>query len=273
MKNFTFFGVREFNDVKNAADAHAEELQILGYTILEDVLSEEKLQYVRAKVDEIYAMQVEEIGGEEVLIRINDSNNARCLLAYDSVFLTDVAANERVLEVVSRVFGDYYTLMLQNGVINKPATEFEANAWAYHRDLNYQHFTTSRPVSLSALFCIDNFSVETGGTYILPSTHIIEKCPSKEYAEKHEVCVSAKAGSVILFNSMMYHRSGKNSSSAVRRAINNMYVLPFIKQQISIPDMLNGLYSDNTFYRRFLGYDSKSNNSVLEFRKQRLNRK
>jgi ectoine hydroxylase-related dioxygenase (phytanoyl-CoA dioxygenase family) len=272
MKDFSFFGVNEYTTVANPLDRHVEELQIQGYTILRDVLNDSELSVMRERIDEIYQEQVAEFGSELALERIHDSNNARCLLAYDRIFLDQVAANKMVLDVVAGVLGKYFILMLQNGVINMPQQPNRPNAWAYHRDLNYQHFTTSRPISISALYCIDDFSEVTGGTYILPHTQNFEKCPSEEYVTNHEQVVTAKAGSVIIFNSMMYHRSGKNSSPNIRRGINNMYVLPFIKQQISIPAILKGKYADDPFYNRFLGYESEPDQDVYTFRKKRIDR-
>ena len=272
MQEFSLFGVKEVNVVTTTIEKNIEEIQLQGYAVIPDILSEEELKIIRSKIDEIYEIQIKEVGDEKLLEKINDSNNARCPLVYDEIFLTHVAANKKVLDVVKGILGEYFTLMLQNAVINKPVTEKKANAWAYHRDLNYQHFTSSRPLSISALFCIDNFSEVTGGTYVLPYTQKFEKCPSVEYIQQHEMVINANAGSVIIFDSMMFHRAGLNSSENVRRAINNMYTVPFIKQQISFPAALKGKYKEDPFYNRFLGYDCESDESALAFRQKRISR-
>jgi ectoine hydroxylase-related dioxygenase (phytanoyl-CoA dioxygenase family) len=162
--------------------------------------------------------------------------------------------------------------MLQNGVINVPVTGDEQNAGYWHRDLNYQHFVSTRPVSMSALFCVDDFSEETGGTRVLPTSHKSESFPSEEFVLKHEIGIDAPAGSAIVFDSMLYHRGGHNRSSVVRRAINHMYTIPFIKQQISLPKILKGRFSDDPFLSKFLGYESEPNESVVDFRVRRLER-
>jgi len=48
--------------------------------------------------------------------------------------------------------------------------------------------------------------------------------------------------------------------------------LPLIKQQISLPKILNGRYSDDAFLSKLLGYESETDPNVLEFRRRRLNR-
>ncbi|HXD33286.1 MAG TPA: phytanoyl-CoA dioxygenase family protein [Pyrinomonadaceae bacterium] len=265
------FGVKEFSSAASEVDQAAEDIRLLGYTVVSDALTATELESARAKMDGIYAQQLDEIGGEQQLAAINDTYTARCMLAYDEFFLT-VATNPKVLAIVQRFLGDYFVLMLQNGVINIPSTGNEQNAGSWHRDLNYQHFISTRPISVSALFCVDDFSEETGGTFVLPASHKTEAFPSEEFVRQHEQVINAKAGSAIVFDSMMYHRGGLNRSPHPRRAINHMYTLPFVKQQISLPRMLDGKYRDDAFLNRFLGYESETDASVVEFRRRRLKR-
>lgn len=265
------FGVKEFSPPGSELDRHVEEIRLAGYTTLAGVLSDAEVAAARSKMDAIYGRQLEEVGGESRVAAINDSYNARCLLAYDDFFL-GVAANARVLAVVGRLLGDYFTLMLQNGIINVPAVGDEQNAGYWHRDLNYQHFVSTRPISVSALFCVDDFSEETGGTLVLPGTHRAEAFPSEDYVRRHETVIRARAGSAVVFDSMLYHRGGHNRSANARRAVNHMYTLPFVKQQISLPKVLAGRHSDDEFLRKFLGYESEPDESVVEFRRRRLGR-
>lgn len=269
--NVKTFGVKEFSAASSDVDRAAEDIRLVGYTIVSDSLNASELDAAREKMDRIYAQQLDEVGGEQQLAAINDTYIARCMLAYDEFFLT-VATNSKVLSIVQRFLGDYFLLMLQNGVINIPSVGHEQNAGSWHRDLNYQHFISTRPISISALFCVDDFSEETGGTFVLPASHKTEAFPSEEFVRQHGQVINAKAGSVIVFDSMLYHRGGLNRSPRPRRAINHMYTLPFIKQQISLPRMLGGKYRDDQFLNRFLGYESETDESVVEFRRRRLER-
>jgi ectoine hydroxylase-related dioxygenase (phytanoyl-CoA dioxygenase family) len=265
------FGVKEHTKLASDLDAHVEEINLLGYTVVPDALREPELSEIRNKVDNIYQLQVEEIGGQDRLQTINDTHTARALLVYDEIFLR-VATNPLVLRIVERFLGDYYTLMLQNGIINVPMVGDEQNAGSWHRDLNYQHFVSSRPLSISALFCVDEFTEENGGTHVLPASHKTEACPSAEFFRRHELGIEAKAGSVLVFDSMLFHRGGRNRSQRIRRALNHMYTLPLIKQQISFPKMLAGKYRDDQFLSKFLGYESETGAGVMEWREERLAR-
>ena len=266
---FRFYGVRESSDATSEADKSVEEIRISGYTVVAGVLSESELQIIRGKLDEIYEVQVKEIGGEGRLGEINDVNVVRLLLAYDDYFLK-VATNPAVLAIAERLLGDYYILMQQNGIINLPGLENYQISW--HRDLSYQHFVSTRPLAISALFCIDDFSAASGGTYVLPASHKIETFPSKEFLEKNERGIIAKAGSALVFDSMLYHRAGYNRSTFTRRALNHVYTLPFLKQQISIPEALQGKFRDGGFLSKFLGYDSEPGKNVSQWRAAKIDR-
>ena len=192
------------------------------------------------------------------------------LIAYDDLFLK-VATHEKVIPVLRYFLGEYFILNLQNGVINK--SEIYHPARDFHRDLFFQHYSSSRPLAVSALCCVDDFSPQTGGTFVLPCSHKFDGFPSPEFAKKHEKQISAKAGSIIVFDSMMYHRTGENTSGQTRRAISQIYTLPMVKQQISLPRVLKGQYSEDPFLAKLLGYESETAENVLQWRRDRIERR
>ena len=259
--------VREFERNASEDDFHAEEIRRIGYTVIESGYTEAELEDIRRRIDVIYDRQVEEVGGAAELKRMNDADIARCLTGYDDYFLK-AAAHPGIVSIATRLLGESFILMSQNAIINRSSDEHYQVTW--HRDLNYQHFVSSSPLALSALYAVDEFTEETGGTCLIPASHKAEVFPSPEYVARHQVQVSAKAGSILLFDSMVYHRSGLNRSGRVRRAINHIYSLPLIKQQISLPHMLGGKFSDDPFLRRFLGYDTQTGEDVRAWREFKL---
>lgn len=265
------FGVKEFSTAQSDIDRHVEEIQILGYTIVPDVVNESELVYVRRRLEEVYEQQVAEVGGAEQLRKINDSYNVRALVAYDDVFV-NLASHPKILPIVERFLGSYFILMSQTGLLNVPDTGNQQNAGHWHRDLNYQHFVSSRPLAISSLLCVDRFTEQTGGTYVLPASHKSEAFPSEAFIRAHETVIEAPPGSCLVFDSMMYHRGGLNCSGNPRRAINHMYSIPFFRQQISLPKILNGKYSEDPVLRNLFGYECEQAASVLEFRAARIGR-
>jgi ectoine hydroxylase-related dioxygenase (phytanoyl-CoA dioxygenase family) len=261
--------VREFHVNDDEVDAHVEEITRVGYTILKNALTDDELADIRGRIDRIYEQQLEEIGGEAALQRINDAGVARCLIGYDHYFLK-LATEPTLLAINRKLLGERFCLMSQNAIINPSDDQHYQSTW--HRDLNYQHFVSSRPLAMSALYAIDEFSEVTGATRLAAATHLKEVFPSFEYLERHEISMNVPAGSVLVFDAMVYHRSGVNRSGRVRRAVNHIFTLPLIKQQISLPKMLRGAFADDPFLRGFLGYDTETGDSALRWREFKLGR-
>jgi ectoine hydroxylase-related dioxygenase (phytanoyl-CoA dioxygenase family) len=267
MQGLKCYGITEFTHSTSQLDSYAEELHMNGYAIIPDLLDEATVESLRGKVDEIYKLQKAEVAAFGDLDEINDANVVRALLAYDDSFL-DLALQPIFLSIAERMLGKYFILQMQNGIINLPHQKSYQSAW--HRDLNYQHFVCTRSLAISVLVCLDNFSEETGGTRVVAGTHKVEAFPSEPFILKNLHNVTAKAGSALVMDSMLYHCAGDNSSGNVRRAINHVYGLPFIKQQISFPRMLGGKHASDPFLKLFLGYDSESGASVTEWRKRKF---
>lgn len=261
--------VREFHVNECADDFHVEEIRRVGYTSIDSGLSPTELQSIRDRIDRIYEEQVRRAGGAEPLRMINDVDMARCLVEYDDYFLR-LATHPRLLSIGAKLMGtDQFILMSQNGVINRSTNDNYQVTW--HRDLNYQHFVSSRPLAFSALYAIDEFSEETGGTFLLPASHRSEAFPSAEFVERHETQMRVPAGTILVFDAMVYHRTGVNRSPRTRRAVNHIYTLPLVKQQISLPKALGGKFSDDPFLGRFLGYETETADSVQHWRETKLN--
>ena len=263
------YGVLERDQVDGALAVHAERIRVAGYSVIADAFTAEEISHLGARLDAVLERQVEEFGGATRMAAIGDSGTARCPLAYDDVFLKP-ATHPTLLELCRLLLGQYIVLMQQNGVSN-PSVDVHTQA-RYHRDLPYQHFTSSRPLAISALLCLDPFTEETGATTLIPGSHRIERFPSDQVAAALDVTIEAKAGSYIVFDSMLFHRAGRNRSGRNRRGINHVFSIPLIAQQISIPAALKGRFSDDPALAELLGYGAAAPASVVAWREQRLGR-
>jgi ectoine hydroxylase-related dioxygenase (phytanoyl-CoA dioxygenase family) len=264
------YGVIERADASDIVARLAERIRLVGYAVLPSGLSAAHVEDLGARLEQIMARQVEEFGGAERIAAIGDALTARCPLVYDEVFV-GLAAHADMLALCRALLGDYIILMQQNGVINPPG-ERHAQV-AYHRDLPYQHFVSSRPLAISALFCIDPFRTETGATTMIPGSHRMEMFPSEQVAAELDTAITAEAGSFIVFDSMVFHRAGENRSGRPRRAVNHVFTTPIIAQQISLPDALQGKYSSDPALARLFGYDVAPARSVASWRERRYARR
>lgn len=263
-----YYGVQKKSSHDFASSLALEEFHHTGFTIIPDLISQDELIYARKELDSIYTQQVEEMG-EDNLSLINELNLVRCPLSYNNFFL-QIATKPRLFEILKFYMGDYFIVNQQNGIINRPNNEHYQSAW--HRDLPYQDYVISKPIAIACLICIDDFKTETGSTYVIPFSHRMENIPSEAYLEKHELSVEAKAGSGIVFNAMLYHRAGYNSSKNVRRGLNTLFSIPLLKQQIDLKEQLGDGYTNDPNTLRLLGFDSAVPGSINKWRANRIER-
>lgn len=262
--------VNERYIANNEFDLRVEEITRNGYTVIEDLLGVEDVSNISNKIDEVYDEQIADFGGEEALFEIGEHGLARNLLQYDEYFL-DIITKPEVLNLIKHFLGDYCTLFQFNGNLN--ISDLPATSTPWHRDITFRDFTSSRPISMTTIWVIDEFNEENDGISILPGSQKHELFPSFEFAEKFQQKLYAKAGSAIVLDGMFFHRSGFNNSGSRRRTCQGMYALPFMAQQIAVPKTLEDKYRDDPFLKHFLGYNSMQQSSVYDWRKEKLDNK
>lgn len=264
------YGVRERHPDGDALSLHEEELRRDGLTVLHEVFAPAQMRDVARRLDRLLDEQTALCGGEQALRSARDADLVRCPLAYDEALLP-LACHQSVLTLVQRLLGENVVLLMQNAVINRPCREQAQSRW--HRDLNYQHWTSSRPLALNFLVCVDRFYVEGGATWALPGSHLHETFPSAAYVARHEQPVQAEPGSVVLMDAMLFHRSGLNvSADHIRRAVNHVVGTPFMGQQIDMPRLLASRGRDHSadpFLNPYLGYRWNPAADVQTWRQQR----
>ncbi|TCR69995.1 phytanoyl-CoA dioxygenase family protein [Bosea sp. BK604] len=249
---FPRYGVREQTLSETAVDHAIEQLRLLGYAIVDGGYSSAELVQLSQKFDAAKG-QMEERFGRDNLVAIDEHNTVRVPMVYDRTFL-DLARNPVVVEICRRLMGEAFLLNQQNGVIN-PGRAQRYNQSAYHRDLPYQHYVSSRPLAINALFCIDPFTLENGATHVVPGSHKQEAFPSDTIVKALEVQAVAPAGSFIVLDCMVYHAGGVNRTETPRRAVNHVYTIPMMKQQVDMPTVLGDDFTQDPYERKLLGYD------------------
>jgi len=263
------YGANNKTGILSKVDSHLEEFRILGYTIIEGVLTNDEIKELKEELDRVYLIQELEIG-KELLKDINEVYLARALAAYSDKF-AELACKASMMSYVKRILGDYFILHLQNGIINMPIEEHHQSSW--HRDLPYQNWVSSEPLGCNIFYCLDDFTETNGGTILLPFSHKVPYLPSEAYIEKHDVQVIAPAGSVVLFDSMLFHKAGYNKSGTIRRGVNSLYGKAILRQQINLPAMMKDPGESNPFNRMLFGFDNRSPDSVVSFRENRMKKK
>lgn len=134
-----------------------------------------------------------------------------------------------------------------------------------HRDI--RGYSSDVPLMLNMLVMLDDFTSENGATLLLPKSHLKNEAPTDEFFNDNAIKATGLAGDIIIWNSNLFHASGTNNTSNVRRALPITFSLPYYKQLLDYPRAIGIDKYDqfNDKIRRVLGYDARVPESLSEW--------
>lgn len=150
-----------------------------------------------------------------------------------------------------------------NGVIHhKSEHPYLSNV---HRDI--RTFEPNNRTLLQMIVTLDDFSDLNGATHFLSGSHKKEMKPGEEEFFKNADRAVTPKGSIILFNSNLWHAAGENHISAPRRALTIGFTRPFIKQQFDYPRYLGYDYADHLTagQKQVIGYNARTPENLNEY--------
>jgi len=212
-------------------DRVVEDLRVSGYAMLEGVLEPAFLARTR---DAMYAVQqdiIREVGAER-LQRAGELGVLRLMCRFDEHFLRFLQIPE-VLAIVDRTVSPTAIMHLQNGFILpsfRPGEHPPVFQSTYHQD--FPRVLNGYLASINVLFAIDPFTAENGATWVVAGSHQRAEPPTRDSIATRARPLECGAGSMIVFDSTLWHAAGANTSGRDRLAINHQFTRSFIKQQI-----------------------------------------
>ena len=238
-----------------------------GFCIIQGVLTE---QFLDATREAMYRVQkvIEQEVGQERLKRAGELGVLRLMLKFDPHFLRFLEI-PAVLAIVEATLSETAILHLQNGFI-LPSFSAEAGAPrvfqnSYHRD--FPRVLNGYLASINMLFAIDEFRSDSGSTWVVPGTHQQLSVPDQQFLEARAISANCAAGSMIVFDSTLWHAAGQNLSGKDRLAINLQFTRSYIKQQIDYVRALGDqrVRAESPKTQQLLGYFTRVVTSLDEY--------
>jgi len=254
-----------------------EGLRHVGYSIVMNVLDSAFIETTR------YAMydaqrRIRDDVGEERLRNAGELGVLRLMLKHNSHFFKFLEIPE-VHAVVNQTVSETAILHLQNGLILPSFSKGEIPSVfqnRFHQD--FPRVLNGYIASVNTMFAIDEFTKENGGTLLVPGTHQKAQAPDLDYLKTNAIPVECPAGSMIVFDSTLWHAAGANISGKDRLAINHQFTRSYIKQQIDYVRALGAetVLSQQPRIQQLLGWYTRVVTSLDEYYKpeqERLYRK
>lgn len=262
------YGILMRDQFSSELEEVAEQVRRLGYATLDAGFSEDELKDISTDFDRTRRAYVE-TWGEARLKSANEFHTIRAPLTCGGPSFMRLSTNPHLLAVLKMLIVGKFILNQQNGVINPPGQSYNQGAW--HRDLPYQHYISSSPLAINALFCVDDFTLENGSTFVLPASHKAISYPSEKYMDRNALQVEAKAGQYIILDCMLFHSGGFNRTQKERRAVNHVYTIPYFKQQINLPQNMRA-DELTTEQRELFGFSTQEPASIESYLLSRIRR-
>jgi hypothetical protein len=154
----TAYGVLQQNTCNSIFDQAAEQVRHLGYGTIDSGYTSQEVKLISEQFNCARENYIEQYG-EDKLRELNEYHTIRSLLTHGSEEFIRLALNDNLILVLKKIINGMFILNQQNGVINPPNEIYNQGAW--HRDLPYQHFVSSQPLAINALYCVDDFTCLT----------------------------------------------------------------------------------------------------------------
>ena len=153
----------------------------------------------------------------------------RGLIAYDQS-LAPYLTSSKVLGVVEAVFGSNVRASMTTALVTKPGQERGGwhSDWPFGQ-MQARHLPAPYPdvtAHLTTIWMLTPFTLEGGGTLLVPGSHRASNNPSDDNmgvadmdAYPTEVQATGSAGSVLIFDSRLWHSTAANDSGETRVAV------------------------------------------------------
>ncbi|WP_454618117.1 phytanoyl-CoA dioxygenase family protein [Bradyrhizobium cenepequi] len=204
--------------------SHVQRIRDVGFTVIENAASSE---LVNGLINALLRIEKEHNLGPATTsfegfktVRINN------LLTYDDIFW-EVPLHENVLPIVESVFDKECLLSSFCSLVLGPGQE----AQPMHEDTQLIPLPRPHiPITLNAIWALSDFTNNNGATRIIPGSHKLDHAP--EYGRHYDsVMATMPAGSVMLFDSALWHAGGANESDGRRFAFSCAYCWGWMRQQ------------------------------------------
>lgn len=192
-----------------------------GYFLLPHLFSEEEIDALTARIDGLsaaYEARLQKIGRDGIS-RANEIAFTAHLAAQDPEIMCFVA-QEKFAHVTSDLLHDDISLYWDQSVYKKPETPRD---FPWHQDTGY--VPTNPAEYITCWLALVDVTIENGCIYVIPGSHLQGMVEHKDteiglqcyFGPASGVPVELKKGSMVVFSSLLFHRSGPNVSNTVRK--------------------------------------------------------
>jgi ectoine hydroxylase-related dioxygenase (phytanoyl-CoA dioxygenase family) len=201
-------------------DEQKKQIDQQGYIILPGLLPPQDVAQVLDRLETLWREEGETAGQENY---IEPGVRRLANLANKGDIFRSIFAHPLVLAVVEAVMGPDLRLSMLNAREVPP--QVATAKQPFHSDTDNAGKPDEKGYySCTAIWMLDDFTLENGATRLIPGSHLTGKVPAEVLADTYatqpnEITLTGRAGGVAIFNGHCWHAGGANQTLRPRRAI------------------------------------------------------
>ncbi|MET9317284.1 phytanoyl-CoA dioxygenase family protein [Kribbella sp. NPDC003505] len=199
-----------------------------GYLPLEGILTADEVAAINERLAELTAAEGDRAGLE--VHQEKGTDRLADLVNKDARFAV-CFSHPRVLAAMRHVLGEFRLSSLNS----RAALPGEGHQ-ALHADSGHPVEPGAYEVC-NSIWLLDDFTPENGATRVVPGSHRRGTMPADEMpdpaaAHPDQIQLTGRAGTVVVFNSHLWHGGTKNHTDKPRRALHSYFALRHLPQQL-----------------------------------------
>jgi phytanoyl-CoA hydroxylase len=217
-----------------------------GYMIFEHLFDEEEMKELTRRIDVLDAESEERLrkimGQQDGISRANQINFTSHLHRQDS-YIERFVSSEKFVRITTSILGPDVKLYWNQSVYKRPEADRD---FPWHQDNGY---VPTDPVHyVTCWLALEDSTIENGCIWIQPGTHKLGFVEHRKtdagwqcyFGDDPGIPVPLKQGSMVVFHSLLFHRSTPNLSNTTRKGYVIQYSVDGAKNPVSGKVFENG---------------------------------
>jgi phytanoyl-CoA hydroxylase len=209
--------------------AQRDQFESQGYIIFENFFSDAEIASIQSQIDQFDAAHQESLrrhaDGDKGVSRANEISFTMHLAEQDEAIM-QFCRSPKLVDLAVELLGQDISLYWDQSVYKYPEGKRE---FPWHQDNGYIPVEPER--YLTCWIALEDATVENGCVWVQPGTHLGGTVEHRDtpigkqcyFGDDPGIPVPLKRGGMVVFSSLLFHRSGANASKSIRKG----YIVQF----------------------------------------------
>lgn len=205
----------------NLTDVQKYQLKEEGYLVLENFMSDELLDALRTRIEQLFREEGDRAGAE---FKQEPGSRRLANLVNKGEIFREVIALSLILDCVKAVLGPNFKLSSLNVRSANPHNEITQPLHADMAALPDEHGYWV----CNTVWMLDDFTTQNGAIRVIPGSHTRRQLPQDvlddpKAPHPQQILVLGQAGSVVVMNAHLWHGGLPNRTNKPRTALHAFY--------------------------------------------------